>query len=239
MRLVRTVAGAVLAAAAVGGATSGLVMLGTAGATSGRRAEVDATPADTTGAVAAASAVAAGCGTPAGVLSQTLNLPARDIRLRLRAGETIAHIAETQGVDRQTVVDALVALGETNIDRGVQYGRLTDDQAATRRTTLATRVAARVDNPITAADGADGRGQGLRRLRGPGGGGGRAQVAAALGMSLPDLRQARASGQSLAQIAEAHGVDPQQLIDKLVADARERITARVNATGAPGACGQT
>jgi hypothetical protein len=228
MKLVRTVAGAVLAAAAVGGATSGLVMLGTAGATSGRRAEVDATPADTTGAVAAASAVAAGCGTPAGVLSQTLNLPARDIRLRLRAGETIAHIADTQGVDRQAVVDALVALGEANIDRGVQFGRLTDDQAATRRATLATRVAARVDNPITAADGA-----------GAGEGGGRAQVATALGMSLPDLRQARAAGQSLAQIAEAHGVDPQQLIDKLVADARERITARVNATGAPGACGQT
>jgi hypothetical protein len=87
MKLVRTVAGAALAAAAVAGATSGLLMLGTAGATSGRRAEVDAPP------VGEASTAGARCGRRLGALAETLGLPASDIRRRLRAGETVVQIA--------------------------------------------------------------------------------------------------------------------------------------------------
>jgi hypothetical protein len=219
MKLARTVAGAVLAAAAVGGATTGLLLLGTAGATSGRRAEVDAPPA------------AADCGTPIVALSDALRLPASDIRLRLRAGETLAQMAADQGVDRQVVVvDALTAVGQARIDRGVRTGRLTDEQAAGRTAMLPARVAAAVDNPMT-RDRAEGR-QAWRRRHGAAG----AQVAAALGVSPLDLRQARAAGQSLAEVAEEHGVDPQQVIDELVARSKERITAMLNDDGRPGDC---
>jgi hypothetical protein len=121
MKLARTVAGAVLAAAAVGGATTGLLQLGTAGATSGRRAEVDALPAGATT-----------CTRPLVALSDTLDLPAAQIRLRLRTGETLAQMATAQGVDRQAVLDTLTAVGEARIDRGVEAGRLTDEQAAER-----------------------------------------------------------------------------------------------------------
>ncbi len=219
MKLARTVAGAVLAAAAVGGATTGLLLLGTAGATSGRRAEVDAPPA------------AADCGAPIGALSDALGLPASDIHLRLRAGETLAQIAADQGVDRRVVVDALTAVGQSRIDQGVRTGRLTDAQAAGRTAMLPARVAAAVDNPMT-RDGADGRRAWRRRHRAAG-----AEVAAALGVSPLDVRQARAAGQSFAEIAEEHGVDPQQVIDELVARSKERITAMVNDDGRPGDCG--
>jgi hypothetical protein len=128
------------------------------------------------------------------------------------------------------VVDALVAAGQARLDRGVQAGHLTDEQAARRGATLPARVAAAVDNPITLG-GADAR-SGLRR-----------RLAAALGMSPADLRQARADGQSVAEIAEAHGIDLQQVIDQLVARSTERITERITALvegdgdGSPGRCG--
>jgi hypothetical protein len=220
MKLARTVAGAALVATAVAGVAIGLLTLGTAGATSGRRAGVDAPPGG------AASAAAAGCGRPLGVLSDTLGLPASDIRRRVRAGETVAQLAAAQGVDRQAVLDTLVAAGQARIDRGVQSGRLTDEQASQRSPALRARVAAAVDNPMT---GRTDRRPVSRRLR--------AQLAATLGISPADLRQARASGQSVAEIGEAHGIDRQQVIDRLVDRARERITALVDAEGGAGDCG--
>jgi hypothetical protein len=220
MKFARTVAGAVLAAAAVGGATTGLLLLGTAGATSGRRAEVDAPPT---------------CRRPLAALADTLGLPASDIRLRLGAGETLVQMAAAQGVDRQAVVDALIAVGEARIDRGVQTRRLTEEQATRRKALLPARVAAAVDNPIT-PDGAEGGWLWPRRHRAAMGAG-QGQLPAALGMSAADLRQARAAGQSIAEIAEQHGIGPQQVIDTLVAGSTERITARVNAEGGPGDCG--
>ena len=49
-----------------------------------------------------------------------------------------------------------------------------------------------------------------------------------LGIDAETLREELRSGNSLADIAEANGVDPQTLIDALVADHEERVTARVN-----------
>jgi hypothetical protein len=202
MHLARTVARAVLAAAAVAGATTGLLMLGTAGATSGRRAEVDAPPVS-----AVPAAAAAVCGRPLGVLADTLGLPASDLRRRLRAGETIAQIAAAQGVDRQAVVDALVTAGQSRIDRAMQTGRLTDEQAARRHATLPARVAAAIDNPITTEGVADSLVRPRPRAAATAGRA-RAELAAALGMSTADLRQTRAAGQGVAEIAEVHGIDP-------------------------------
>src|SRR5262245_44976364 len=228
MKLARTVAGAALAAVAVAGATTGLLMLGTAGATSGRRAEVDAPPAG-----AGATAATATCGRPLGVVADAVGLPVSEVRQRVRAGETVAQIAAAQGVDRQVVVDELVAAGQARIDRGVQSGRLTDAQAARRQATLPARVAAAVDNPITTDGGSvAGRRPGTAAV-----GRARAQLAAALGMSPAELRQARAAGQSVAEIAESRGLDRQQVIDTLVARATERITALVDGDTPAGRCG--
>src|SRR5262245_25942151 len=143
MKHARTVAGAAVVAAAVVGVTIGLLMLGTAGATSGRRAGL--------GAPAAGGAAGAMCGRPLGVLSDTLGLPAGEIRRRVRAGETVAQIAAAQGVDRQAVVDGLEAAGQARIDRGVQSGRLTEEQPALPRAALPARVATTLDSRFPTA----------------------------------------------------------------------------------------
>src|SRR3954454_21105022 len=63
---------------------------------------------------------------------------------------------------------------------------------------------------------------------GPHGGRLDATVAAtAIGISEADLRTALESGQSLAEVATAHGVDPQKVIDALVADAQTHLAADV------------
>ena len=52
-------------------------------------------------------------------------------------------------------------------------------------------------------------------------------AATAIGISTDDLRTALQSGQSLAEIAQAHGVSAQAVIDALVADAKTHIADEV------------
>jgi hypothetical protein len=54
-------------------------------------------------------------------------------------------------------------------------------------------------------------------------------AATAIGISEADLTTALASGQSTAAVAKAHNVDPQKVIDALVADADSEIGAAVTA----------
>lgn len=53
-------------------------------------------------------------------------------------------------------------------------------------------------------------------------------AAEVIGISADDLRAALAEGQTLAEVAQANGVDPQRVIDALVAEAEQRITTMVN-----------
>jgi hypothetical protein len=48
-------------------------------------------------------------------------------------------------------------------------------------------------------------------------------AASTIGVSESDLRTALQSGQSIADVANAHGVDPQAVIDALVADAQQHL----------------
>ena len=64
---------------------------------------------------------------------------------------------------------------------------------------------------------------------------GLAAAAKAIGISVSDLQSQLAAGKTIAAVATAHGVDPQKVIDAMVADAqaglRQRITDEVNGTG--------
>lgn len=54
-----------------------------------------------------------------------------------------------------------------------------------------------------------------------------ADIAETLGLEQDELREALGSGQSLAEIAEAQGVDPQTLVDAIVAATEERVNGAV------------
>ena len=91
--------------------------------------------------------------------AEALGMSEDDLRTALRDGQTIAQVAEAQGVDVQTVIDAMVADATARIDEAVGDGNLDADRAEELKAELPERIADHVNN---------GRPEG-----GPGGPGGR------------------------------------------------------------------
>jgi hypothetical protein len=99
---------------------------------------------------------------------------------------------------------------------------LVDDGTITtaeRDTVIATLQAARPDR----ADGEGGRGgRGGRHL-----GAAVDTAASVIGVTAEELKAALQNGSSIAEVATANGVDPQTVIDALVADATANLTQRI------------
>ncbi|MCU1496827.1 MAG: LysM peptidoglycan-binding protein [Acidimicrobiales bacterium] len=150
--------------------------------------------------------------------ADALGMTTQELRTALADGKSLAEVAADQGVDKQKLIDALVAAAEKRLDEA--------------KATLPERIAALVDG--TLPEGGPGHG-------GPGGGHGgpgrrfrideRLEAAAtALAMSEADLRAALEDGtKSLADIAEEKGVDKQKVIDAMVADAKASLAEAVKA----------
>lgn len=79
------------------------------------------------------------------VVAELIGIDAATLRERLRSGSSIADIAEANGVEPQTVVDALFAEGAEHLDLAVESGRLTEEEAAEKLATLDERVTERVN----------------------------------------------------------------------------------------------
>jgi hypothetical protein len=64
---------------------------------------------------------------------------------------------------------------------------------------------------------------------GPGRGPGNLEAAAgAIGVTVDELRTALQGGQSLAEVAQSKGVDPEKVVSALVADLQARVAERVS-----------
>lgn len=78
--------------------------------------------------------------------ADALGLMSEELRDALATeGTTLADVAEEQGVETSTLVDALVAAGEDRIEQAVTGGRLTQEQAEELREALPERVAAAIE----------------------------------------------------------------------------------------------
>lgn len=73
------------------------------------------------------------------VLADILGIDTDTLRSELAAGNSIADIAEANGVDVQAVIDALIADAESHVDMAVDHG-LDEDRAAERLERLAERI---------------------------------------------------------------------------------------------------
>lgn len=79
------------------------------------------------------------------VVAELLGIDTETLRAELRAGNTIADIADANGVDPQTVIDALVDEVAEHLDLAVDNGRLTEDEAADKLADVTERITARVN----------------------------------------------------------------------------------------------
>lgn len=75
-----------------------------------------------------------------------LGLTADELRTELQAGSTIADVAAAEGVDVQTVIDAMVAEATTRLDEKVAAGDLTQAEADTEAADATTRITESVNN---------------------------------------------------------------------------------------------
>jgi hypothetical protein len=166
------------------------------------------------------------------IAAGVIQISEADLVTALKSGQSLAQVATAKGVDPQKVIDALVADAQSEIAAALAANKITPAQA----NQLSANVVPRVTNQVNAT-----------RLCG-GGAGGTAPAAGAGRPAKPqeatsdlsiaagviqipeaDLVTALKSGQSLAQVATAKGVDPQKVIDALVADAQSEIAAALAA----------
>lgn len=141
--------------------------------------------------------------------ADALGMSEADLRTALESGQSIAQVAETQGVDVQAVVDALVANATERLNE-------LEASLPDRMTELVNREGW--------GDGPDGGGPGHHPFAV-----GLDVAADTIGISEADLVTALRSGDTIAEVAQANGVEPQAVIDALVAKATERIDAAVAA----------
>lgn len=143
------------------------------------------------------------------VAAETLGVTTDELRTQLEAGKSLANVAEAEGVDKQKLIDALVAAGEARLDEA--------------KAALPDRIAEAVDATHTPGE------HGGPGGRGPGGRGGASleTAAKALGISEDDLKAELQDGKTIAEVAKEKGVDKQTVIDALVAEAETRSAEAV------------
>jgi len=138
--------------------------------------------------------------------AKAIGITVDELRTELEAGKTIAAVATEHNVPVDTVIDAMVTEATAN---------------------LKDRITDLVNNGFPKPGPRARFHRFVERHEDF------AKIAGVIGISEDDLKTAIQSGQSIADIAKAHGVDPQKVIDALVAEGvpTDRATNIVNHVG--------
>jgi len=154
-------------------------------------------------------------------VAEVIGVDAEALREAFAAGQSVADVAEANGVALDDVVAAVVAEMETHLAEHVAEGKLAQSEADAKLADAADKVTERLSS-VPAE-----RGMGERR--GPGGRGGEqmATVAEVIGVDAEALREAFAAGQSVADVAEANGVALDDVVAAVVAEMETHIAEHV------------
>lgn len=79
------------------------------------------------------------------IVAETIGIDLETLRAELEAGNSVADIAAANDVDVDDVVDALLAQVSERLDRAVENGRLSADDAADRLEDAEEKITARVN----------------------------------------------------------------------------------------------
>jgi hypothetical protein len=156
-------------------------------------------------------------------VATAIGITTAQLQTEMSAGKTIAAIAKEHNVAAATVISALVADENAEIDAAVSSGHLTQAQAAQMKTQTTQRVTDFVNGTMR-AHGPGGPG-------GPGGGLGGEDgtvVAGTIGISTSQLQTELSSGKTIAAIAKEHNVAAAAVISALVASENKEIDQRVS-----------
>ena len=186
--------------ALAGGGAAGAV-LGTPNLTLAQDAESD----DATEAPAEGFRLHHGGGEQLAAAAEAIGITEEELLAALQDGESIAQVAEANGVDVQTVIDAMVAAATERLEAAIDE--------------LPDRMAEVVER-----EGLPDRGRGFGRGHF---GAGLDAAAEAIGIESEELRSALRDGSTIAEVAAANDVEVQTVIDALVADAEAALDQAV------------
>ncbi|MFQ5399928.1 MAG: hypothetical protein ACE5E7_10045 [Anaerolineae bacterium] len=164
-------------------------------------------------------------------VARELGMSVEEMRAELATGKSIADLAAEQGIDVQTIVDAVIEAGSAHLDAAVEAGDLTQEQADAIREQMPDRIETLIsrtfDNGGPGQHGEHGRFGKGRPGFGPQLEGSLLSVTAEqLDMSVEEVRNALQEGASIADLVAEQGVDVQAIID---ATLEARQTALANA----------
>jgi phage antirepressor YoqD-like protein len=170
--------------------------------------------------------------TDTSVVAKAIGITEAQLNTALAGGQTVAQVAKAHNVPLQTVIDALVADGTSERAAEVTKGTITQAQADAQKAAILQRATAQANGSFAGGPGWPG-GPGGDHAGGPGGPGhseavsDTSVVAKAIGITEAQLTTALAGGQTVAQVAKAHNVPLQTVIDALVADGTSELAAEV------------
>jgi hypothetical protein len=75
------------------------------------------------------------------IAAETIGITAEELRAAVAGGETVASVAEANGVDPQAVIDAVLAPIFDKLDQAEANGRLTSEEVATKKAAATDRIA--------------------------------------------------------------------------------------------------
>ncbi len=155
-----------------------------------------------------------------GMASEELGLSRSDLVDELRAGNSIAQVADNQGVDVNDIVSAIVGKVSFGFNRAVENGRMTREQADSRLGNISERLANAMDQvPNFEEHRAKGKWRGNRGINGL------LMVAAGeLGMTPAELVAELRDGKTIAEMAEGRGVSVGDIVDAML----EKVEARLD-----------
>jgi transposase-like protein len=203
--------------------TAGLLIVGTAGI-----AQAAESPGTSSSTKAPASA-AAGTGRRAAALrlaASTIGIEPKALLEAIMGGQSVADVARSHNVDPQKVIDAVVTAADKKVDAAVAAGKID----ATRAAELKDRIPQRVTKLANGNLKERGRHRVERAtLRRHARRAGAVVAAGVIGIEPKALAEALKGGQSVADVARSHNVDPQKVIDAVVTAANKKVDAAVAA----------
>jgi uncharacterized protein YidB (DUF937 family) len=147
-------------------------------------------------------------------IAAAIGITPAQLATELQGGKSLAQVAQAHGVDPAKVVSVVAAFKTKQIDAALAAGKITQAQADAMKARVQDQ-ATRFVNEIKPRGGMHGG-----RI---GDAADQKVVADAIGISTSQLLTEVQSGKTIAQVAQAHGVDPAKVISALVAEETKEV----------------
>jgi hypothetical protein len=151
-----TIAGALLLGGVAGSTLLSPTLVNAASPSASSTAATTTTPATMGGDRAGRAGGRTEAVSDTSVAAKAIGISEADLQTALDSGQTVAAVAKAHSVDVQTVIDALVADGQSELASAVKAGTLTQAQADAQKAEVTQRATDQVNGTMSGGPGGNG-----------------------------------------------------------------------------------